>query len=687
MTNDLKPIPMIRIYTFLLALLTTLALTAQTNPAYIRLADQTGFMPTQAQLDTLEVAAQALRAAFPDTNHRRDFAVYDFGFYLHSEQTTGGYPEAFQMAIDSVTQIRPYYLLFGRQSTVDGVNGKFWVDLKLPSDGEFSCATSEMIAMIKSRIIERLDLELRASGQKTYSLLVEKSSMTPLHEFIEHFKECCFGANKQPSCTNCPLVVKTSVVNYLYSKGFQEYQNCQVQVTNGAYVGGLLSTVKVALVLAIIDTNEITKNVNINFSDELNFVCSNSPKAHAKISVYDSINCSSVLDFVALDTTGFDYTEDVIVLHIDGIWRMFYRIGVSSNPPPVTLVEQGGSNKKIVNVVAYWLLKRSAMCAMGMFVDVVTSSLLEFYIGDYPFPDGFLDATSVAYDRTPARQLVWSCLDGATADALWVNAFAIAGKHAYQYCVETEFQSFDVLDFLVKKGLAVGFDFALSQAGFKILGKAKKVVSHHIISPALSATGKALPKVSTKFYRYAIFRNDWAKLILDALPRATQGGSYWTAANRITKEAITKISKKLPLDYDNYPALVTAWRNATSQQKGQASEAIVNQYFKELGATFRNGKYNGGADNGLDFLVEVNGRVYIAEVKQLTGGGIDLTKAIVGGNPAQMSWTWIERVRGKLDDDVSVWLREMIQKNKVERLVLAISDDIQPILHIVKLGD
>jgi hypothetical protein len=201
---------MIRIYTFLLALLTTLALTAQTNPAYIRLADQTGFEPTAAQLAELEAAALQLRAAFPDTNHRRDFAVFDFGFYLHSEQTTGGYPEAFQMAIDSVKQIRPYYLLFGRQSTAEGLNGKFWVDLKLPDTGEFSCIDS-----ISSTMRSDFNFKYKVLANKVHKLnnkesslyhLTERTVMDSVISKLVSIIDCCEPGNKNKmvvSCNSC----------------------------------------------------------------------------------------------------------------------------------------------------------------------------------------------------------------------------------------------------------------------------------------------------------------------------------------------------------------------------------------------------------------------------------------------------------------------------------------------------
>jgi hypothetical protein len=140
-----------RHFTLLLALvlsaLTTL--TAQTPPVtcYNRIADQTGLTPAPQQLQELEAAACVLIDSFPAA-YQDSFAVFDFGFYLHNGATTGGYPEAFQQAIAKVQAVKPYYLLFGRQSTEEGVNKKFWVELKLPSGGEFVCLKQSRIAII-----------------------------------------------------------------------------------------------------------------------------------------------------------------------------------------------------------------------------------------------------------------------------------------------------------------------------------------------------------------------------------------------------------------------------------------------------------------------------------------------------------------------------------------------------------
>ena len=62
--------------------------------------------------------------------------MYDFGFYLHNETRQGGYPEAFQWAVDTVQTLSRYYLLFGKQTDQSGVYTRFWVDSKLPETGE-----------------------------------------------------------------------------------------------------------------------------------------------------------------------------------------------------------------------------------------------------------------------------------------------------------------------------------------------------------------------------------------------------------------------------------------------------------------------------------------------------------------------------------------------------------------------
>jgi hypothetical protein len=104
---------------------------------YIQLDDATGLPLPPAQLAELEAAACELRAAFP-VEFQNDFAVYDFGFYLHQEGFAGGVPEVFQAKVAEVEVESAYFLLFGRQLSRGGGVSEVWVEVRLP-EGALSC--------------------------------------------------------------------------------------------------------------------------------------------------------------------------------------------------------------------------------------------------------------------------------------------------------------------------------------------------------------------------------------------------------------------------------------------------------------------------------------------------------------------------------------------------------------------
>jgi hypothetical protein len=109
-----------------------------TAQCYQVISDQTGYIPRADQISLLEAAACALLDSIPQPQ-RDSFGIYEVGFYVHGETTSGGYPEAFQAAIDNAKAHKPYYILFGKQSDSKGLCTRFWVDLELPLGGEFSC--------------------------------------------------------------------------------------------------------------------------------------------------------------------------------------------------------------------------------------------------------------------------------------------------------------------------------------------------------------------------------------------------------------------------------------------------------------------------------------------------------------------------------------------------------------------
>lgn len=99
-----------------------------------------GIKPSQSQINALETAACRLLDSLPGA-YADSFKVVDFGFYLHNENTNGGYPEVFHKVIDEVgaEASSKYYLIFGKQTDKMGICTKIWVALNLPNQDIFYC--------------------------------------------------------------------------------------------------------------------------------------------------------------------------------------------------------------------------------------------------------------------------------------------------------------------------------------------------------------------------------------------------------------------------------------------------------------------------------------------------------------------------------------------------------------------
>jgi hypothetical protein len=175
---------------------------------YVRLEDASGFN-TDAYQDTLQAAAAKLCAIFDSTGFAGQFKVYDFGFYLHQENTTGGYPEPFLQKMAAVQDSSPYYLLFGKQTDKSGVYTRFWVDLVLPDTGKFGCINlispgyrqhiTDKFGVLSNEIYER-------SGRSTSKYNeAEITLMDSLIVFFVDMIDCCeFNKlNRGSVCGEC----------------------------------------------------------------------------------------------------------------------------------------------------------------------------------------------------------------------------------------------------------------------------------------------------------------------------------------------------------------------------------------------------------------------------------------------------------------------------------------------------
>ena len=179
---------------------------AQQGPHYIRLEDASGYTPTSEQLAALEAAASELCAVFDSAGFGGEFRVYDFGFYLHHEAMTGGYPEPFARKIEQVQDSSPYYLLFGKQTDRSGVYTRFWVDLKLPTTGKFECIdllSPTLRGDIKKKIEYVAVTTYDQNGNQFFQYaLAEEEAMAALQKIVADFVECCDLQARNAESTN-----------------------------------------------------------------------------------------------------------------------------------------------------------------------------------------------------------------------------------------------------------------------------------------------------------------------------------------------------------------------------------------------------------------------------------------------------------------------------------------------------
>jgi hypothetical protein len=192
----------------LLSILLVFSISGKTqNNCYIQLGDLSGFntAPYQAEL---EAAACELIQAFP-SEFQEQFKVYSFGFYVHNEYMQGGFEEAFQKVADEIQT--PYYLVIGRQTDHTGIYTRFWVELELPTTGEFECLEL-MSGTIRHDLVNKYKIKADQIYEKEGKtpekyFIAEVEIINSLKTFTQGTIECCKQENLRSNilCTACIL--------------------------------------------------------------------------------------------------------------------------------------------------------------------------------------------------------------------------------------------------------------------------------------------------------------------------------------------------------------------------------------------------------------------------------------------------------------------------------------------------
>ncbi|MBK8852456.1 MAG: hypothetical protein IPN73_20190 [Saprospiraceae bacterium] len=199
---------------FVIYLLISTFLTGQN--CYKVVADLTGF-PTSEYESILEPLACSLINEMP-TEFQNQFKVYHFGFYSQNEFMQGGFQAAWQIAINDAKSTTPYYLLFGRQNEDSKGNSRIWVEISLPSTGNFSCL-SDVISTIKYRVENAVNTYYNSHKSPFEYSNAEKEGIVKLQSIVVDIKNCCQPGNRN-ICSQCEA---ESISDYMVASGFDEF--------------------------------------------------------------------------------------------------------------------------------------------------------------------------------------------------------------------------------------------------------------------------------------------------------------------------------------------------------------------------------------------------------------------------------------------------------------------------------
>ena len=365
----------------------------QAQPCFIQEDDATGSTAfSTAQLAELEAAACSLRAVFPP-EFQADFAVYDFGFYLHQESYVGGTPQVFQDKIAKIEQQTPYFLLFGRQLLRGGALGKVWVEVRLPEDNAYPCLEDRQWTI--SNLVNIAVEEILGGQALSSTSLVNASiaAISTLQTEVDHAVNCCdLQRSVVEGCPICPV----------------EGQNYRELLRRSGYVQlSNVSNVRTEDIASVAE--EVTQNVVVdvlapdgfyvssyNISQELIDAKSILGDAiHVSVQLYDMDSlehCSQLAELVGNPMTpssiinigaGYDYYEEIIVLKEGESITLFSRVGGGGSNNLLDKIESNNRLPILPAIVLRIVLRRAVMAASNIAVNLVMEILMERGFGDH----------------------------------------------------------------------------------------------------------------------------------------------------------------------------------------------------------------------------------------------------------------------------------------------------------------
>ncbi len=312
----------------------------ESGGCYIRLDDISG-VDTDTFQNSLQAAACRLVQAFPE-DFRRNFRVYDFGFYLHNEHFDGSYLDVFEQVKSQID--KPYYLLFGKQTDSTGVYNKIIVELKLPPERSLSiCFTEKLKNSLETTLQRYVDNEHDEYTAIKWNI-TEEVTMEYLESKIYHIVNCCVPPTLRDPNQTC-------------SWCFTQFDDAMSMLENEGYFdfGNMLEYLYGQKLNIAIDTHSYTKinssyqilfkdeqgNYEYNFTDALEYYkenyVSSSVGLDINVKLYDDIP-NDILCYGDDNTSAMPYVNssskiEIVVLNYHKGVKVYAKADVGNELP------------------------------------------------------------------------------------------------------------------------------------------------------------------------------------------------------------------------------------------------------------------------------------------------------------------------------------------------------------------
>lgn len=251
---------------------------------YTVIGDYNGFQ-NPSIISELNTKSCELKDAMP-SRFRNDFGVFDFGFYPLNENMAEGFDGFWQEAQKLAIASKSYYLLIGREASINGIYNKIHIDLKFPKSHELDCVTDEQISYL------RFQIEKNVNSIKNKSLLeLETKAIEIFKDFVETKIICCDQGNRT-QCGNCLDV--EDFTEYLSDNNFN---STNVQTLTKTNLNVISENVKeFAQLNFTLDGTQV--DVNQDVKDLVAELKEFSDNVLAEIQYYSVDSCSKSFDMV-----------------------------------------------------------------------------------------------------------------------------------------------------------------------------------------------------------------------------------------------------------------------------------------------------------------------------------------------------------------------------------------------------